>query len=194
MPAAVQGVPGRIGVAAGVMMRRSLVLAAVAALLLGRETIGLAQDSQYVIGPDDVLSVVFWRDKDMSQDVVVRPDGKISLPLVNDVQAGGLTPSQLRDSIKDAARRFVEDPSVTVVVKQINSRKVFITGQIEKPGPYPINGPTSVVQLISLAILIMRTDKAGRKVARPFNYHEVLAGKNLEQNIDLEPGDTVVVP
>src|SRR5207249_3076 len=129
MPAAVQGVPGRIGVAAGVMMRRSLVLAAVAALLLGRETIGLAQDSQYVIGPD----------------------GKISLPLVNDVQAGGLTPSQLRDSIKDAARRFVEDPSVTVVVKQINSRKVFITGQIEKPGPYPINGPTSVVQLISLA-------------------------------------------
>jgi polysaccharide biosynthesis/export protein len=187
------------------MMRGSVLLAAVAALLLGREAIGLAQDPHYVIGPDDVLSVVFWRDKDMSQDVVVRPDGKISLPLVNDVQAGGLTPSQLRDSIKDAARRFVEDPSVTVVVKQINSRKVFITGEIEKPGPYPINGPTSVMQLISLAgglkeytdgkrILIMRTDKGGRKVARLFNYREVLAGKNLEQNIDLEPGDTVVVP
>jgi len=159
----------------------------------------------YVIGPDDVLSVVFWRDKDMSCDVVVRPDGKISLPLVNDIQAGGLTPSELRDAVNAAARRFVEDPSVTVVVKQINSRKVFITGQIEKPGPYAINGPTTVVQLISLAgglkeftdgkkILIMRTDKAGRQVARVFNYREVLAGKNLEQNIELQPGDTVVVP
>jgi polysaccharide export outer membrane protein len=159
----------------------------------------------YVIGPDDVLSVVFWRDKDMSCDVVVRPDGKISLPLVNDIQAGGLTPSELRDAVNAAARRFVEEPSVTVVVKQINSRKVFITGQIEKPGPYAINGPTTVVQLISLAgglkeftdgkrILIMRTDKAGRQVARVFNYREVLAGKNLEQNIELQPGDTVVVP
>jgi polysaccharide export outer membrane protein len=186
-------------------MRRSLLLAAFAALLLGRDAMALAEESPYIIGPDDVLSVVFWRDKDMSQDVVVRPDGKISLPLVNDIQAGGLTPSQLCDVIKDAARRFVEDPSVTVVVKQINSRKVFITGQVEKPGPYPINGRMSVVQLISLAgglkeytdgkrILIMRTDKAGRKVARPFNYREVLAGRNLEQNIDLEPGDTVVVP
>jgi len=159
----------------------------------------------YVIGPDDVLSVVFWRDKDMSCDVVVRPDGKISLPLVNDIQAGGLTPSELRDAVNAAARRFVEEPSVTVVVKQINSRKVFITGQIEKPGPYAINGPTTVVQLISVAgglkeftdgkrILIMRTDKAGRQVARVFNYREVLAGKNLEQNIELQPGDTVVVP
>src|SRR2546427_12280567 len=161
--------------------------------------------AHYVIGPDDVLSIVFWRDKDMSCEVVVRPDGKISLPLMNDVQAGGLTPSELRETVSTIARRFVEDPSVTVVVKEIKSRKVFITGEIEKPGPYPINGPTSVVQLISLAgglkeytdgkrILIIRTDKAGRKVARAFNYHEVLAGKNLEQNIDLEPGDTVVVP
>jgi polysaccharide export outer membrane protein len=159
----------------------------------------------YVIGPDDVLSVVFWRDKDMTCDVVVRPDGKISLPLMNDVQAGGLTPSELRDAVSAIARRFVEDPSVTIVVKEIKSRKVFITGMVEKPGPYPLNGPTTVVQLISLAgglkeftdgkrILIMRTDKGGRQAAHVFNYRQVLTGKNLEQNIELQPGDTVVVP
>jgi len=159
----------------------------------------------YVIGPDDVLSVVFWRDKDLSGDVVVRPDGKISLPLMNDVQAGGLTPNQLRDAVAAMARQYVEDPNVTVVVKEIKSRKVFITGMVEKPGPYPLNGPTSVVQLISLAgglkeftdgkkILIMRTDKSGRQTAHLFNYQKVVGGKNLEQNIELQPGDTVVVP
>ena len=160
--------------------------------------------ASYIIGPDDVLSVLFWRDKDMSYDVVVRPDGKISLPLVNDIQAGGLTPSQLRDNVNTIARRFVEEPSVTVVVKQINSRKLFITGQVEKPGPYPMGGPTTVLQLISMAgglkeftdgkkILIMRT-KDGKQTGRMFNYREVTSGKHLEQNIELQPGDTVVVP
>jgi len=160
--------------------------------------------ASYVIGPDDVLSVLFWRDKDMSVDVVVRPDGKISLPLVNDIQAGGLTPGQLRDNVNTIARRFLEEPSVTVVVKQINSRKLFITGQVEKPGPYPMSGTTTVLQLISMAgglkeftdgkrILIMRT-KDGKQTGRMFNYREVTSGKHLEQNIELHPGDTVVVP
>ena len=196
------------------MISRSVVTALVVCALAAADgaaqapaarKVNAAAAPNYVIGPDDVLSVVFWRDKDMSCDVVVRPDGKISLPLVNDIQAGGLTPSELGDAVNAAARRFVEEPSVTVVVKQINSRKVFITGQIEKPGPYPINGPTTVVQLISLAgglkeftdgkrILIMRTDKSGRQMARLFNYREVIAGKNLDQNIELQPGDTVVVP
>src|SRR5262245_31482790 len=80
----------------------------------------------YVIGPDDVLSVVFWRDKDISADVSVRPDGRISLPLLNDVQAAGLTPLQLRDRLTEEAHRYLEDPNVTVVVRQINSRKVFV--------------------------------------------------------------------
>ena len=160
--------------------------------------------ASYIIGPDDVLSVLFWRDKDMSVDVVVRPDGKISLPLVNDIQAGGLTPGQLRDNVNTIARRFLEEPSVTVVVKQINSRKLFITGQVEKPGPYPMSGTTTVLQLISMAgglkeftdgkrILIMRT-KDGKQTGRMFNYREVTSGKHLEQNIELQPGDTVVVP
>ena len=161
--------------------------------------------ANYVIGPDDILSVLFWRDKDLSADVVVRPDGKISLPLLNDVQAGGLTPGQLRDSISTAARQYVEDPSVTVVVKQINSRKLFITGQVEKPGPYPMSGPTTVLQLISMAgglkeftdgkrILVMRTDKSGLQTSHIFDYRQVTSGKNLAQNIELQPGDTVVVP
>src|SRR5438132_927693 len=105
----------------------------------------------YVIGPDDVVAVEYWRDKDLSAEVVVRPDGKISLPLLNDMPAGGLTPEQLRDALIAEARRFVEDPNVTVIVKQINSRKVFITGQIEKPGSYPLNRPTTVVQLFAMA-------------------------------------------
>jgi polysaccharide export outer membrane protein len=195
------------------MIRRARALAWMPALIAAGGIVALAAGPtqpvdpppQYVIGPDDVLSIVFWRDKDMSADVVVRPDGKISLPLVNDVQAGGLTPSALRDSIETSARRFVEDPCVTIVVKEIKSRKVFITGMVEKPGPYPLNGPTTVVQLISVAgglkeftdgkrILIMRTDTAGRQVAHTFNYRQVLAGKNLAQNIELRPGDTVVVP
>jgi len=162
--------------------------------------------ANYVIGPDDVLSVVFWRDKDMSCEAcVVRPDGKISLPLMNDVQAGGLKPSELGAAVSAMARQYVEDPSVTVVVKEIKSRRVFITGMVEKPGPYPLNGPTTVVQLISLAgglkeftdgkkILIMRADKSGRQTAQIFNYQKVLEGKNLDQNIELQPGDTVVVP
>ena len=84
--------------------------------------------ADYVIGPEDQLSVVFWRDKDLSADVVVRPDGKISLPLLNDVQAGGLTPEQLRHSVTEEAKRYVEDPTASVVVRQINSRRVFVTG------------------------------------------------------------------
>jgi polysaccharide export outer membrane protein len=161
--------------------------------------------ANYVIGPDDVLSIMFWRDKDMSTDVVVRPDGQISLPLVNEIHAGGLTPGQLRDAIDSVARRYVEEPSITVVVKQINSRKIFITGQVEKPGPYTMSGRTTVLQLISMAgglrefadgkkILIMRTDKNGKQSGFLFNYRQVTEGKNLAQNIELQPGDTVVVP
>jgi polysaccharide biosynthesis/export protein len=158
----------------------------------------------YVIGPEDVLAVVFWREKDLSVDAAVRPDGRITVPLLNDLPAAGLTPDQLRERIQTAAAKFVEDPSVTVVVKAINSRKVFITGQIAKPGQYPLAGPTTVMQLIATAggvnefadkdkILIMRTE-TGKQTAKRFNYGEVLDGKNLNQNIELQPGDTVVVP
>ena len=165
---------------------------------------GTAVPPDYVIGPEDVLTIVFWREKDLSSEVIVRPDGKISLPVLQDVAASGLTPEQLRESLTKTAERYVEDPNVTVVVKQINSRRVFITGQVSKPGPYALTAPMTVIQLISLAggvlefaddekVLIMRTEN-GKPVSFRFNYQEVKEGKNLTQNIPLKPGDTVIVP
>lgn len=165
---------------------------------------GVATPTDYVIGPDDVLAIIFWREQDLSAEVAVRPDGKISLPLLNEIQASGLTPEQLRVNLTQAANRYVEDPAVTVVVKAINSRKVFITGLVGKPGPYSLSGPTTVLQLIAMAggvqeyakeerIVVMRTEN-GRTVSRRFNYKQVSEGKNLQQNIELKPGDTIVVP
>ncbi len=165
---------------------------------------GAVVPAGYVIGPDDVLSILFWREKDLSGDVAVRPDGKISLPLLNDIQAAGLTPDQLRSAVAEQAARFVEEPTVTVVVKQINSRKVFITGQVARPGSYPLVAPTTVLQLIAMAggvleyadaknISIMRTEQ-GRPLSFRFNYSDVAKRKNLRQNIELKPGDTIVVP
>ena len=159
---------------------------------------------EYVIGPDDVLSITFWREKDLSAEVTVRPDGKVTVPLLNDIMASGKTPEQLRDVIREAARAYLEDPTPTVVVKEIKSRRVFITGQVEKPGPYPLNDRLTVLQLIAVAgglkefadgksITVMRTVN-GRVVALPFNYRDVVRRKHLDQNVELRPGDTVVVP
>jgi polysaccharide biosynthesis/export protein len=158
----------------------------------------------YVIGPDDVLSIIFWREKDLSADVIVRPDGRITLPLLNEIEAVGLTPEQLREKLTALAVRFVQDPNVTVIVKEIRSRRVFITGQVSKPGPYMLMAPTTVLQLISMAgglqeyakrdkIVVMREEK-GSPVRYQFNYDWVMQGLNLRQNIELKPGDTVVVP
>jgi polysaccharide export outer membrane protein len=159
----------------------------------------------YVIGPDDVLSILFWRDKDLSAaDVTVRPDGKVTLPLLNDVQASGRTPEQLGDAIREAVRKYVEDPNPTVIVKEIKSRRVFITGRIEKPGPYPLNGRTTILQLIAMAgglrefvdgkdISVMRNEK-DKQTVFDFNYQDVVKKRYLNQNIELKPGDVVVVP
>jgi polysaccharide biosynthesis/export protein len=165
---------------------------------------GTTVPADYVIGPDDVLTIVFWREKDLSGDVAVRPDGRISLPLLNDVEAAGLTPEELRVKLTQKAGELLEEPTVTVVVKGINSRKVFITGQVAKPGPYPLIGPMTIAQLITIAgglqeyadaknITILRTEK-GRASSLRFNYDEVKRGKKLQQNIELRPGDTVFVP
>ena len=158
----------------------------------------------YVIGTDDVLEVRFWKDANLSREVTVRPDGKIALELINDVQAAGLTPEQLRVRLMELAKQFVAEPNVSVVVRQINSRKVFITGMVDKPGSYPLTTEMTVLHLISVAgglrefakqkdIVVMRSEK-GTPLAYPFNYEDVRKGKRLTQNITLKPGDTVVVP
>ena len=165
---------------------------------------GIALPTDYVIGPGDVLTVTYWRDKDMTNDYIVRPDGKITLPLINDVEAVGLTPEQLSERLKQVSAKYLVDPAITVGVKTINSRKVSIAGGVAKPGQYDLLSPMTVVQLISLAgslrefvdgkkILIIRTE-GGKQTSFKFNYKEVLEGKNLGQNIQLKPGDTVLVP
>jgi len=168
---------------------------------------GVATPPDYVIGPNDLLTIIFWREKDLSGDVLVRPDGMISLPLLNDVQAAGLTPEQLREKLVAAAGDFLEEANATVVVKEVRSRQVFITGQVAKPGPYPLSGPTTVVQLISMAggltdyadkqnIVILHAERRpdGEPLSSRVNYSDLMKRKNIRQNIELKPGDTVVVP
>jgi polysaccharide export outer membrane protein len=161
---------------------------------------GVASAEDYIIGADDLLEIVFWRDKDMSAEVVVRPDGKISLPLINEIMAAGLTPTDLRVRITAEASRYLEQPQVTVVV---NSRRVYITGEVGKPGPYPLTTPMTVLQLIAAAgglsdyarredIIIMRTEN-GIPRTYTFDYESVSRRRKLGQNILLKPGDTVVV-
>lgn len=165
---------------------------------------GVTPPAGYVIGADDVLAIVVWREKEMSSEVVVRPDGRISLPLVNDLQAAGLTPDQLRAEVEKAVSKWVKEPDATVIVKTINSRKVSILGNVGKAGTFPLTGEMTVLQLIAQAgglqeyadakgIRIMRKEN-GRDVTLKFNYKDVVKGKNLQQNVSLKPGDTVIVP
>ncbi len=161
-------------------------------------------DATYVIGPEDVLSIDVWKEKEISSTVPVRPDGKISLPLVNDVQAAGLTPMQLQNAIRDGLKKFISDPQVTVIVTQINSRKIFVLGEVARPGTFSMLPHMTVLQAISTAggfsqfakesgVYVLRTEN-GRQITLPFNYKEVVKGKRPDQNIELKPGDTIVVP
>ena len=162
---------------------------------------GVTLPSDYVIGPADVLTITYRNEKDMTGDYIVRPDGKITLPFFGDVDAVGVTPEKLMERLVTVSEKLYVNPTITVGVKTINSRKVSITGSVQKPGQYDILGPMDVVDLISLAgglreytsgkeIRILR----GNQESFRFNYKEVLDGKNLKQNIPLKPGDRVLVP
>ena len=157
----------------------------------------------YVVGVDDVLSIVFFRDKDMSAEVIVRPDGKISLPMLNDVAAAGMTPEQLAEAIEKAATKFVRDPDATVLVKDIRSRKVYVIGEVAKTGAMPLASEMTVMQALAEAggpaeyankgnIQIIRIEK-GQERRIKFNYNDYVEGKNIQQNIRLLPGDTILV-
>ena len=157
----------------------------------------------YVIGTDDILNVVFWRDKDLSADVVVRPDGKISLPMLNDIQAAGLTPEQLSGVVKGVARKYIVDADASVIVKEVRSRKVYVIGEVGRPGPVLLTSEMNVLQILSEAggflehanrsnVVIVRSEN-GREQRLKFNYKEVVKGKKVEQNIVLQPGDTILV-
>jgi polysaccharide biosynthesis/export protein len=159
---------------------------------------------EYTIGEQDVLHIDVWQERELSEDVVVRPDGKITVPLVDELYVVGMTPPQLEQVLEEKLKPFLTVPKVTVVVRSINSRQVYIVGQVGRRGAIPINSTTTVLQLLAEAggpsnfaktkkIYILR-NVHGKQVRIPFNYDEVIQGKDDKQNIVLEPGDTVVVP
>jgi len=162
------------------------------------------EDPNYVIGAQDVLEINVWKEPELTRSVPVRPDGKISMPLLNDVQAAGRTPLQLAADITAELKKFVAEPQVTVTVSVINSQRVFILGEVTRAGAYPLLPNMTVLQGLSSAgglsiyanlkkIYVLRVED-GKQVKHPFNYKEVLAGKAPDQNIVLKAGDTIVVP
>jgi polysaccharide export outer membrane protein len=164
----------------------------------------MAADPDYKIGPQDMLRIDVWKEPDISRIVPVRPDGKITLPLVNDVQASGLTTTQLAAKIAEGLKKYITSPQVTVGVTEINSRKIFVQGEVTRPGAFPLLPNMTVLQALASSggftqfarekkIYILRMED-GRQVKHPFNYKEAVSGKNVEQNIILEGGDIIVVP
>ena len=159
----------------------------------------------YVIGAQDVLQISVWQEPELSApSVPVRPDGMISLPLLNDVQASGLTPTQLSAALRDRMKKLVQEPQVTVIVTAINSKRIYILGEVTRPGPMQLLSDMTVLQAISTAgglsqyanaknIYVLRSDN-GSQVRLPFKYKAVLKGKDPKQEIALRPGDTIVVP
>lgn len=157
----------------------------------------------YIIGADDMLHISVWKENDLTETLPVRPDGKISMPLLGDVVAAGMTPIELGDSITQKLKKYLADPRVTVVVTAMNSRRVFVTGEVTHTGAMPLLPHMTVLQALAAAgftqfanvkgIYLLRTEN-GKQVKLPFNYKEVVKGLRPEENIPLKPGDTIVVP
>jgi polysaccharide biosynthesis/export protein len=160
-------------------------------------------DDTFRVGVEDVLSISVWRDADLTQDVPVRPDGRISLPLLQDIDAAGKTPKELAVDIQRRLKEFLSAPAVTVTVKEVNSLKAYLTGEVVRPGPILLRSQVRLLQGIALAggmtpfggrggIIIYRKSRQGEKVIE-LSYKDLLSGKKPEDNLILEPGDTVVV-
>jgi polysaccharide biosynthesis/export protein len=163
-----------------------------------------ASDPDYKIGPLDVLRIDVWKEAEVSRTVPVRPDGKISLPLLNDLQAAGLTSVQLSKIIANGLKEYITNPQVTVSVTEINSRRVYITGEVTHPGALSLLPHMTVLQALSSSggftlfakikeIYVLRNEN-GKKVQHPFNYKDVVKGKGQDQDIELQAGDVIVVP
>jgi len=169
------------------------------------DTITKPHDDGFVIGNGDILAISVWKQPDLSRSVPVRSDGRISLPLIGEIQAAGQTPLKLEDELTKKLQPYLTEPEVTVIVEQINSEKFNILGRVAKPGSYPLVNPTTVLDAIALAggcrefakqksIYILRRLPDGTESRMAFNYQEVIKGRNTAQNIQLQPRDTIVVP
>ena len=162
-----------------------------------------ADSSTYVIGPEDVLDIYVWKETDLSRRVPVRQDGKISMPLVGEIQASGLTPLKLKEELINKLKAYVEIPHVTVTVLEANSFKVYVTGQVLRPGVFTLRSETTILQIIPMAggftqwanqgklILVRKEQGQGKKYV--VNYKKIVSGEDLTQNLILKPGDTIIV-
>lgn len=157
----------------------------------------------YVIGADDMLHISVWKEPDLTESLPVRPDGKISLPLLNDVVAAGLTPTQLADSITSRLKKYISDPRVTVVVTAMNSQKIYVLGEVSHPGSTVLQPNMTVLQALAGAgftqfantkgIYVLRMEN-GKQQKIPVHYRALIKGESIDQNLILKPGDTIVVP
>ena len=166
--------------------------------------IQLGERKQYILGPEDIIEVLVWKEADLSKTVIIRPDGNISLPLIGDIRAAGLKTEDLKENIAKKLKEFVDNPTVSVIVTEINSMRIFIQGEVAAPGVYQLRNYTTVLQAISLAggfnewakkkkIIIIR-EVDGVRWRIPVDYEKIISGKDIDQNIILERGDTIIVP
>lgn len=189
-------------------MRISATIIVLSVLLL--PAIGRADEAvlgarpAYRLQPGDVVAVSVWKESELQREVLVRPDGALSFPLAGEIDVDGRTIEQLRIDLVERLKKYVPDPVVTVAVKAIGGNRVYVIGKVSRPGEFPFSSPVDVMQALSLAggatpfaevndIVILRRDNSGQR-AMPFRYGEVERGKNLQQNVLLQSGDTVVVP
>jgi polysaccharide biosynthesis/export protein len=185
----------------------ALFIVALCLILLQPQTFRVFAEQpppSYQIGAGDLLSIHVWKETDLTKEVTVLSDGKIAFPLIGEVVAQGQTVTSLRDVIAERLKKYVTAPEVTVMVKEASSRKIYTIGKVNKPGVYPLEANMTVIQALSAAggfeewadtknILIIRKE-GDKEVQIPFNYNDLVGGKNPQQNIPLKPGDTIVVP
>jgi polysaccharide export outer membrane protein len=168
------------------------------------QEVTLSASGEYVLGAEDVLEILVWRNEALSRTVSIRPDGKISLPIIGDLQAAGLTATQLRDSIKERLQEYKETPEVSVIIREVNSLAVFILGEVARPGKLQLRSETTLLQALSLSggftqyadpdnILLLRRENGGETRIR-VRYKDIVSGKNPDGNLLLRRGDTILVP
>jgi len=183
---------------------KKLLMACCVIMALAYATNVMAQDPNYTVKPGDTLSISVWKEPDLQKETLVRPDGSFSFPLVGEVDAKGKTVADLNKTMSQRLAKFISDPVVTVSIQEIKGNKVYVIGQVNKPGEFIMNPSVDVMQALSMAggttpfaalgdIVVLRRTPTGKQ-SIPFRYNDVVKGRRLDQNIDLQAGDVVVVP
>jgi polysaccharide export outer membrane protein len=183
---------------------KKLLMAWCVIMALAYATTVMAQDANYTVKPGDMLSISVWKEPDLQKETLVRPDGSFSFPLVGEVDAKGKTVADLTKTLNQRLTKFISDPVVTVSIQEIKGNKVYVIGQVNRPGEFIMNPSVDVMQALSMAggttpfaalgdIVVLRRTTAGKQ-SIPFRYNDVVKGRRMDQNIDLQAGDVVVVP